>query len=85
MVKTCAVCGTDKDDDCFITGNVCYKCVYKDKLDKTPKKIPRCRVCNKRCPDGRRLYCSDDCCAVSKKEKDQSSWYKKISVPKIYW
>lgn len=86
----CNNCKIDKKSSDFINSeNICYRCIYREKLElaakMTTKKPQRCRVCQmiltiqknikKR---QRTVYCSLACAESGHKNQINNHWTKKV-------
>lgn len=85
----CDICKIDRlDTDYLNNSNICYRCVYRKKLEKTPEKRtpkPRlCRTCHKEVlrlenqnKRQRTVFCSRECAEKGHKEMIKNYWTKK--------
>lgn len=90
MDMICDNCGQDLLVDDFINNqNICYKCVYRKKLEKTQKNRTNeptdCRVCGKEVihkkylkKRQRTVFCSHECAQVGHKELTKNYWCRKV-------
>lgn len=89
------ICGSCKIDclvDDFINNsNICYRCVYRKKLEKPPKKrISKptlCRTCGKEVIHienkkrrQRTIFCSQECAEKGHRETTKNYWTRKLRV-----
>ena len=87
------ICDSCKIDrlvtDYLNNSNICYKCVYRKKLEKTPEKRtpkpPFCRMCNKEVlrlenqkKRQRTVFCSCECAEKGHKEMIKNYWTRKV-------
>jgi hypothetical protein len=87
----CDCCKIDRIvTDYLNNSNICYKCVYRKKLEqtlekRTQKKPLLCRTCNKEIlrlenqkKRQRNVFCSCECAEKGRIEKINNHWTKKI-------
>lgn len=86
----CDRCKLNKPDNDFINNqNICFRCVYNLKTQKTTEKRTAepmvCRVCNKEIvrktnlkKRQRSVFCSDECAKQGQKELVRNHWTRKI-------
>lgn len=86
----CCNCKIDKLITDFLNNSIiCYKCVYRKKLEKTTEKqIPKpsiCRTCGKGIVQlkshkkrQRTVFCSQDCAIKGHKEMVKNHWTRKL-------
>ena len=73
----CECCCNDLESKDFINKNKkCYRCVYAEKINKTIKKIKKCKWCEKEYILGRRLYCSSECAQKSQDHMSANAWFR---------
>jgi len=89
----CDSCKRDRLVNDFINNqNICYQCVYKEKLTKTlenrTEKLPKCRTCGKQVIHKKELkqrqrsvFCSQECALTGHKKLTKNYWCRK--VPKV--
>jgi hypothetical protein len=67
----CEKCGIERTESDFLGRDVCFRCQYRFKIERTRKKVKRCRQCNKPISSNRWIYCSTDCACIGKRELDK--------------
>lgn len=79
----CSGCGNNYDESDFFGKEKCYKCIYNEKVSIKDKKekCNYCKICKKKVPKGRWIFCSEECSEIEHKEP----WYYKINIYKISW
>jgi hypothetical protein len=92
----CDSCKTDRLVNDFLNNsNICYKCVYRKKLEISPgKKILKtvfCRICKKEVIKDKELkkrqrnvYCSYECAEIGGKEQREKHWTRKFLGNKMW-
>ena len=74
----CPDCKLYRDEKDFILNQTsCYKCIYekKTKLEKTLKKLKKCKICNTLLHDVKKFsYCSEDCAEIGKYKVRRLQW-----------
>ena len=92
----CSCCKIDKLITDFINNNnICYKCVYQKKLEKTPKKRTRkqivCRICGDMVSHQeevkkrqRTVFCSQECAKKGHQEKTSNYWTRTIRSGRVH-
>ena len=79
MTKCCPGCTTDRESKDFYGKDLCYKCIYKQKLGQLLNKR-QCKICSKCVPKGRWQFCCDICYNISKSDQDKNHWTRKMSA-----
>ena len=84
----CKQCLIDRIEKDFYNSDVCYKCIYKKKMQsiqKISRKMKLCRICKIQVPLGKDVYCSEKCAYEGKLKKDKEYWFHKCVAQKISW
>lgn len=68
----CLVCKKDRDSKDYYKSNICYKCVYNEKM-KRYKREKKCRICGKKISKTRWTFCSNEC---AEKNEYKPHWTK---------
>lgn len=88
----CNNCNLDKIITDFVNNkNICYKCVYRIKIEKiSVKRIERkqfCRICEKEVihkidvkKRQRTIFCSRECAALGHKDQINNHWTRKLII-----
>jgi hypothetical protein len=76
----CPNCQNKRSRKDFYNSDMCYQCVYKEKMATQPKS--KCKICNKEIPIGRWSYCSDNCAEKENKTRIDNYWTKNIRLPR---
>lgn len=86
----CDSCKIDKLDNDFINNkNICFRCVYREKIEKIKERRTRkqcyCRVCGTQVHHQQNLkkrqrtvFCSSECAKKGHKEATSNYWTRKI-------
>ena len=77
----CPRCGQERGKgDFFNESDICYKCIYKEKIEKWNKieKKQFCRICKKLCSEFRWMYCSKECSLIGESEMKKNYWIRKL-------
>src|SRR5690349_7751347 len=92
----CTDCKQDCHPEDFILGfSKCYKCLYKEKLNRTNeakiRKKNLCRICQKEVvykqglkKRQRNVFCSPECALQGQKEGNDNHWTRKLRE-KFVW
>lgn len=90
-MKKCPECGQEKNEMAFILNEICYSCVYlrKLKISKSKQKFlrPDCKVCQKKVPEGKISYCSEECYKIGT-QRVKNEYIKKncaLNVENLHW
>ncbi len=84
----CKQCEKDLKDKDFYKSDICYKCVFKNKIaifSTYVKKFKLCRICKSKIPPGKDVYCCEGCAKEGKLLKDRQYWFRKFCAPKVNW
>ena len=84
----CKQCEMDYECKDFYKSDICYKCIYKNKISifsKYVRKFKLCRICKSKIPSGKDVYCSQECAKEGKIRKDKEYWIRKCCAPKVNW
>lgn len=88
----CDSCKFDRLVKDFLNNsNICYQCVYRKKMEKTPKnktsKFKYCRICDKEIirlenqkQRQRTVFCSDECAKKGHQQLIKNYWTRKLRV-----
>lgn len=88
----CHQCQGDKTEKDFLKSDICYSCVYKNKLSLLTKKdipeIKNCKICKHTIPNSRLIYwkacyCSEQCAKRGKELHNKNYWVRNCHAPKI--
>lgn len=72
----CPECKVDRKQEDFFGKDRCYKCIYAQKTNTTPKKSYVCLMCGKDRPSHRDKYCDEECAYQAGKIKKDNHWSK---------
>ena len=90
----CDECKTDRSDSDFINSkNICYKCLYRIKVENMrkskSKKTVLCRICGAKVErkkgtkkHERRIFCSNECAKEGHQKQVNSHWTRKLALEK---
>jgi hypothetical protein len=93
----CDVCKVDKLISDYINStNICFKCMYQKKLEKSrEKRTPKpviCRICSAEVVRDknikkrqRTVFCSDECAEKGRVELMNNYWTRKVRSGRSYY
>lgn len=84
----CKQCEKDFSQKDFYKSDICYKCLYKNKISTFSKYVSRfklCRICKGKIPPEKDKFCSPECAKKGKEIQDKEYWIRKCYSPKINW
>lgn len=85
-LKTCTKCKLSKNvEDFILNRDECYKCEYAKKILLSTKKSKRreCKLCGKKIPTNRWIYCDEECASLAK--KNNKHWTNKFKPDSKGW
>lgn len=85
LCKQCEGTFLEKD---FYKSDICYKCVYKNKISMFStfvKTFKLCKICKTKVPPGKDKYCCEECAKKGKNLRDKEYWFRKFCAPKVNW
>jgi hypothetical protein len=77
--KKCPCCGIDRPIADFYKKHHCYKCIYIEKLQNTPK-YRHCKMCKKIIPSCRMKFCSQECQKEFNEDENRRLWWRNIAI-----
>jgi len=80
----CPKCKIDRQLADFLGKDICFKCIYREKIKNLPrKKTDRlCPLCNEIVPSNRLIYCSEKCKDAQDRIRSLQKYYdKKMKLP----
>ena len=78
----CDKCHAERSPEDFYFGNTkCYRCVFYEKLEKSPRKKKKCRICDEIIlGTSRTVYCSEECAEIGLNYMTRISWNKRLKM-----
>lgn len=83
----CIECQNEMQEKDFYKCSICYKCIYKEKMNPKRRKKVKVDVICRECPQvvrkPRRLFCSDECARVNKNKSNKAYWTNNLQFQRV--